>query len=88
MRKDKWSPCFGILVGGACAALLGCEQSSHSTVSTYEYSEAGRTERPVNTNDVQEPPRSDYRMTSPGEMAAPGEMVPPGRAVVEPRRNP
>ena len=89
MRKWKSSRCFGLLLSGVSATLVGCEQSSHSTVHSYEYSESGRTERPVYADEiVHEPPPSEYRMTAPGEMAAPGEMVPPGRAVVEPRRNP
>ena len=67
--------------------LAGCQQSSHTTVHSYEYSEQ-RGARPVESEVVHEPPPSEYRMTSPGEMASPGEMVPPGRAVAEPRRNP
>ncbi len=69
--------------------LIGCQKSSGSTVHTYEYSDQGRTERPVQGNSVnREQPSTEYQMTAPGQMAAPGEMVPPGRPVVEPPRNP
>jgi len=78
----------GLLAGFALAALvLGCHQSSHSSVSTYEFREEGRSE-PTQGEVIQEENPRDYHMAPPGQMASPGEMVPPGRPVVEPRRNP
>jgi len=89
MRNRSLSACIGLALGGVAVALAGCQHSSHSTVSTYEYSEEGRTERPDYADEiVREPSPSEYHMAAPGQMASPGEMVPPGRAVVEPRRNP
>jgi|CXWL01.1.fsa_nt_gi hypothetical protein len=78
-----------LVIAVNAVSLAGCQKSSHATVHSYEYSDQGKAERPVQEGEViREQPPSEYHMAAPGQMAAPGEMVPPGRPVVEPRRNP
>ena len=54
----------------AAVLTLGCANSSHKSVRTYEYREepVPEQQQPVETE-------SEYEMVSPGEMVGPGEMV-------------
>lgn len=90
MRIRNGMAILALPIAGTALGIIGCRQSSHATVHSYEYSDQGRNDPVLREGTVirEQPPSGEYEMTAPGQMAAPGEMVPPGRAVVEPRRNP
>ncbi len=88
MRFCSRSNVAAMTIALAGLSMLGCHKSSHTSVSSYEYSEQSRTERAPQGNGAQDQPDSEYHMVAPGQMASPGEMAAPGRMVVEPRRNP